>query len=502
MANALLHKAPGRLRRLWTGCSLALVLLFLFMLCLIAEAAVTHLFRNTAPKAFSLFYLVLPWACLLLCALYLGKHPISPRRFALALFLLSLVAKGTVALLLQTPPESDFYLLYYAAKELAGGNNILNTTQYFQYWAYQSGFVAWMAFFIRFFHAGLPFFLVMNAVAVSATNVLLYCLCRRFASHRAAALAALIYLCYPAAYFMVPVLTNQIMAELFLTAALWMFLSPQAEGKKPYRACLGAGSLLAVSNLFRPMAVVVLLAVLGGTLLYTAASRQSLRVCACSCLLFLTGYLAVTKGASLLVCVSGLNANGLSNQLPAWKFVLGLNRTSLGQYSSLDAATVFASEDPAAAAQALLRERLSAYSVPELLRLFRDKLDMMWGSFEDSSWAFTQQVMDRLQSRGLDGFVQYWINKWCRLGVGLYTAVLAMAGLGAWAGRRKPSLSAILILAAGFYFGAHLLIEIQVRYRSTMLLFLLPLTACGIDAAAEQIPRLWASLRKQPVSLL
>ena len=40
-------------------------------------------------------------------------------------------------------------------------------------------------------------------------------------------------------------------------------------------------------------------------------------------------------------------------------------------------------------------------------------------------------------------------------------------------------------LAAGLYFSAHLLIEIQMRYRSTMLLFLLPLTACGADGMTE-----------------
>lgn len=59
MVNTLLHKAPGRLQRLRTGCSLVLVLLFLFMLGLIAVAAVTHLFRDTAPWAFSILYLAI-----------------------------------------------------------------------------------------------------------------------------------------------------------------------------------------------------------------------------------------------------------------------------------------------------------------------------------------------------------------------------------------------------------------------------------------------------------
>lgn len=197
-----------------------------------------------------------------------------------------------MALLVQTPPESDFYLLYYAARELARGNNILNETQYFQFWAYQSGFVAWMAFFIRVFHAGLPFFLAENVAASSATTVLIYVLCKRVATHRSAAVAALVYLCYPASFFLIPVLTNQFLSELCLAGALCLYLDPR---QRAWGRLLAAGVLLAVGNIFRPMSMVVVLAVVGAAVLGLLGGR-GLWESALPCLLLCTGYFAVTQG--------------------------------------------------------------------------------------------------------------------------------------------------------------------------------------------------------------
>ena len=383
-------------RAIAAGCSSLLIFLFLSMLGLILLAAGIHLLRSTVPRAFAALYLVLPWAFLVLCAAGLGKLPLSPRRFAFALGLASLLAKGAVALLVQTPPESDFYLLYYAARELARGNNILNETQYFQFWAYQSGFVAWMAFFIRVFHAGLPFFLAENVAASSATTVLIYVLCKRVATHRSAAVAALVYLCYPASFFLIPVLTNQFLSELCLAGALCLYLDPRQRA----RGCLlAAGVLLAVGNIFRPMSMVVVLAVVGAAVLGLLGGR-GLWESALPCLLLCTGYFAVTQGASLWVRLSGLNANGLTNQLPLWKLLLGLNQATSGRYSGADATLVFQSSHPAAAAEALLRERLAAYDLSGLLRLFWAKISLMWGSFEDSSWALTGQALDALGARG------------------------------------------------------------------------------------------------------
>lgn len=472
-------------RAIAAGCSCLLIFLLLSMLGLILLAAGIHLLRSTVPRAFAALYLVPPWAFLVLCAAGLGKLPLSPRRFAFALGLASLLAKGAVALLVQTPPESDFYLLYYAARELARGNNILNETQYFQFWAYQSGFVAWMAFFIRVFHAGLPFFLVENVAASSATTVLIYVLCKRVATHRSAAVAALVYLCYPASFFLIPVLTNQFLSELCLAGALCLYLDPR---QRAWGRLLAAGVLLAVGNIFRPMSMVVVLAVVGAAVLGLLGGR-GLRESALPCLLLCAGYFAVTQGASLWVRLSGLNANGLTNQLPLWKLLLGLNQATSGRYSGADAALVFQSPHPAAAAEALLRERLAAYDLPGLLRLFWAKISLMWGSFEDSSWALTGQALDALGARALDGPVLYWADMWRRFGAGFYTAALALAGAGGWRLRGGFDRRWVLLLAAGLYFTAHLLIEIQVRYRAALLLFLLPLAASGMDLIAEKTRR-------------
>lgn len=481
MANTMREKRHRICKNATVSCSNIFVFLFLVMLIIIAATAGTYLFRNTSPKIYLLLYVLLPWFFLILCNAVLERVSLNPYLFAIILFIISLVSKISMAMLIQTPPESDFYLLYFAAQELADGNNILNTTQYFQFWAYQSGFVVWMSFFIRFFNAGLQFFLIMNALAVSITNVLLYFLCRRFGSDLGATIVSLIYLCYPAPFFMVPVLTNQTMAELFMMGALCLYLIPQGPRKKRCACHLGAGILLAISNIFRPMAVVLVFSVLGVTVL-CIITRRNFRAYAIPCAFFCGGYIAITQGASFLICASGINTNGLNNMLPTWKFVLGLNSASSGRYSSQDAAYVFGSNHPVAAAQELLRDRLSFCSIPQLLRLFWEKIIIMWGYFEDSSWALTQRVMDMLRERGLYNFVRYWVDKWCRLGAGAYIMIMILAGAGAKRIRGKLDYRYVVVLASGIYFGAHLLVEIQVRYRSTFLLFLLPLTACGVDS--------------------
>lgn len=257
MANTMREKRRSICKNATVSCSNILVFLFLVMLMIIAAAAGTYLFRNTSPKIYFLLYVLLPWFFLILCATTLEQVSLKPHHFAIALFIISFICKACAAILIQTPPESDFYLLYYAAQELADGNNILNTTQYFQFWAYQSGFVVWMAIFIRFFKVGVQFFLITNALVVSITNVLLYFLCRRFASNFGAAIASIVYFCYPAPFFMVPVLTNQAMAELFMMGALCLYLIPQKAGNKRCACHLGAGVVLAISNIFRPMAVVL-----------------------------------------------------------------------------------------------------------------------------------------------------------------------------------------------------------------------------------------------------
>lgn len=461
--------------------------LLLVTVLMIAYVTVEYLFNNTVPQPYVLLYVALPGVLAALLTLLPAR--LTGRQFLLLLFTAALVLKGAVALLIPTQPASDFIQLYDAAQQLAQGHNIMGESGYFQHWPYQSGFVAWMAFWIRWLGAGVSFFQLTNALCAALSNCLIYALARRFSSETGARGAALLYLLYPGGYFLLSVLTNQHLSELLLLCALWACTHP-AEHTRARCLWGGAGGvLLALSNAIRPMAIVVLLAAAAfgamGLLGWISRRREALWTVLGPWVCFLLAYLLMWRGLNLLTVLSGLNPLGLTNQVPAWKFVLGLNPASHGSYSEADVAAVFQSGQPAAqAAQDLIRQRLDI-APGDLLRLFWDKIRVMWGSFEDPSWALTGQVLEDFEQLGVRELVLSLVQKLCRLTAGLYFWIALLAGAGALARLRRPEPfpwpGTLVMLCALAYFAAHLVIEIQPRYRSTMTVFLVLLAAPGLE---------------------
>ena len=469
----------------------------------IAYVTVEHLILNTAPWPWVPLYLILSGVLIFLLILLPGR--LTPRQFLIVLGIAALILKGAAALLIPTQPESDFRYLYDAARQLAGGENILNTADYFRRWPYQSGFVAWMAFWIRCFGAGVPFFQMANALCAAASNCLIYALARRLACETGARGAALLYLFYPGAYFLLPVLTNQHLSELLLLLALWACTHP-GEGTRARCLWGGAGgALLALSNAIRPMAAVILLAVAAfvfmGLLAWLPRRQTSLYATLGPWACFLLAYCLAWGVINGIIILSGLCRLGLTNQVPAWKLAVGLNPASHGGYNHADAEAVFQSGlPPAQAAEALLQQRL-AISPGDLLELFWEKLRVMWGSFEDPSWAFTSQVWADLARLGRKEQVLSLVHTLCRLASGMSLWIALLAGAGAPARLRRPRPfpwpGVLVALCALAYFAAHLFIEIQPRYRSTMTVFLILLAAPGLELCRREVAAFRTRLRRR-----
>ena len=199
---------------------------FAAMGLMIAAAAAYVLLANTHPRGLFLLYACVPALCLAGAAVLLPAERLGRRAFLILLFTAALVLKGTVALTVTPRLESDFYLLHYAADQLARGNNILNDAAYFQLWPYQSFFVAVLAGVMKLFGSSPVVFRLMNALLSALTNLLVYALARRFASERGARLAGLLFLLYPGTFFLIPLLTNQHLSECLLLAAFWACTAP------------------------------------------------------------------------------------------------------------------------------------------------------------------------------------------------------------------------------------------------------------------------------------
>ena len=469
---------------------------FAAMGLMIAAAAAYVLLANTQPRGLFLLYACVPALCLAGAAALLPAERLGRRAFLILLFTAALVLKGAVALTVTPRLESDFYLLHYAAEQLAQGNNILNDTSYFQLWPYQSFFVAVLAGVMKLFGSSPAVFRLMNVLLSALTNLLVYALARRFASERGARLAGLLFLLYPGTFFLIPLLTNQHLSECLLLAAFWACTAPAERlSGRLWRGGAG-GVLLALSNAVRPMGLVAVLALCACMVfqLMEVWEKRSGWTALLPGLCTLAAYFLCGALISGLVVWTGLNRLGLTNQAPEWKFVLGLNTQSLGRYSDADAAAVFGPgvADWRGELERLLEERLTI-SLPALLRLMAHKIRIMWGGFEDASWVLTASYLAELEGRGLAAAALTGTGVLQRLCSGCWISMNLMnagAALSALRRRERPrGVRLLLMLTALAYFCAHLLIEIQIRYRSTMTLLLFVLAAAGFDWVAGLVRR-------------
>lgn len=471
-----------------------------------------YLAGETAPFAFAVLYLAvgtgIVLAVITLCRVIPAKNGL---RFCICLAAAVFAVRGVFVLLVPTEPVSDFLALYHAAQQLAQGNNVMNDKLYFRRWAYQSGFVAWMALWIRLFGADVFFFQMTNCVFGAGTAVLVYGLSRRFASPQGARAAGILYLLYPGSVLLAPVLTNQHLSELLLLAALYVATGGEGDIKGRLLRGGAAGLLLAFSNVIRPAAIVAVIAVLAVLLLelfcWKELGRDGLLPIAGGALAVAAVYVLATRGASWLIRVTGLNQNGLTNQVPMWKFVLGLNTASKGGWNAADDAIVFAADQLAenqAAAQQLLKERLAELTPGRLLTLFWEKIKGMWGNFEATHWTFTANVTEAYTARGQVGNLNWVLSKAVRIasGFAIANSLLTAAGCVRAALKKEKGREAALLLTltALAYFSAHLFIEIQRRYRTTLFVVAFPLAALGADWFGSLAGRLlgrWKEKRKE-----
>lgn len=411
------------------------------------------------------------WAVVLLC--------LRPcRRFTLVLFAVRFLLALAFILLLKSRPVQDFKTMYDAAVQLAGGSHAYLDKPYFFNWAYQSAFVAYEAAVIRLFGASLLPLQLLNAAWMAGTNVLVYRIARRFLSEKAAMTVGVLYAVYPAPLFLAGVLTNQHPAAFLLYAAVDLLLG----GKTPGRVA-AAGALMALGNAMRPVGIILLLAALVWYVL--RALRHGDRSAWRSALSLAVAYFAVGAALSALIVAAGVNPQGLKNNQPMWKFAVGLNQQSDGQWNKADydAYLSLPQKEADAAMRRAVRERLGV-GAGRLAGLARRKSAAMWAGNEDLYWGFGHLRNDDTAFFGLS-----WNTVKLLLGYadnGMYLAAFALALLGLLLRLRRkedcgPSLLPAVLLCG--YYAVHLIVEVQTRYRY----FIMPCVFLLAGLAVERL---------------
>jgi len=415
---------------------------------------------------------------------------VKAKYFAIGVFILAFVLKAIVAVYYNTPPISDFAHFYDAALKAAKGDFSFSTNGYFRLWGYQTGIVTYYAILIKILGSSILALKIVNCLFIAGLNVVLYLIAQKLVSEKCARFIALLYLFYPASFFLASVLTNQHVSNFLILSGVYIFIIRQ---KIPIWGVVISASLIALGNVMRPQAIVVIVAIVGSILFEIITNIRDKKTnikFLKSIASFLIIYIVITQGLSFGVKVIGLNDNGLKNTFPLYKFVIGLNPETNGTYSQEDADKLTSIRDPQIRdekAMEIIKERLADHK--NLGILIIKKQIVMWAGMDISTeWGFSY-----LKDTGVNIFgkaVAYnsFIDTIQNLEKTFYIFIFYMAVFGILVGFRRLNnfnvfITFILILITNF--SLYSLIEIQPRYRDFQMIFIFIIAAMGIELIEE-----------------
>ena len=417
----------------------------------------------------------------------------------LVVFVIRFVLALAVILVVDAQPVQDFQRMYAAAQELSqGGRGYLNDLYYYK-WAYQTGFVVYESLLLRLFGPGQFPLQVMNALWLGGIGALVSMIAHCLLPRKAAVGVSVLYALYPAPYFLAAVLTNQHIAAFFLYLAVWLLVRKE---RYSLPAALVAGVCIAVGNVMRPIGVIVILALAcwrGIALLqrgWQDWKGEALRLGG-----VLAGYVLVMSVVSSMIVWTGVNPEGLGNNLPMWKFAVGLNHESSGSWNQSDYQIY--QLDPVEGVdptdRELVRERMEqaneamaqevgsrlAEGPVALGKLAVRKSGVMWGDLEYMFWGFGHlDGQAKLGPLTVDQYTQILARG--DKGVYLTAFALALVGLAGLFQRGTQGKAGLLLafLLCGYY-AVHLIVEVQARYRYFLLPTVFLLAGYGL-ASMEQ----------------
>lgn len=409
-----------------------------------------------------------------LLAAYMLSRSLNRRIFLLVLIVLGMGARLYWIFGNDAPPSSDFLFMYNAAREAAAGRFGFASSDYYVSFPYQLGFTMYEAGVIRLFgsHA-LPALQLIGAVFSMGTALILYYTGVRLFNETCGRIAAFIYAFYLPNILMCSVLTNQHISVFLFFLGCAMLLRRRG-AVMPW---LLAGLTLGLGQLMRPIGIVYVAGIVLFAMLEVSKKlRESRRRKAwrqAGMLLAMIGlFFGVQWAANAALQSAGVMQQSLSGGDKYWKFMVGLNAETDGAWNAADAQ--YANQYPFGEARhraELLRIKERLADKPELAALMGRKLVQMWGAADSSAfWSLDgtghwqlERTLSRLERP------QYVVL--CAFAL---FAIVALWRAGMY---RGPLLYILLLL---IYAGAHLVVEIQTRYRLDLLPAVILLSSYGV----------------------
>jgi 4-amino-4-deoxy-L-arabinose transferase-like glycosyltransferase len=412
-------------------------------------------FSNLGAFALVLFLLIILGALLFSLSYYIRK--LKSRTFLFLLIFVAFSVRLVWILTIHTPPATDFRAMYHGAVGILYGDWEPIQREYFYSWPYQLGFTAYESFLLSLFGEETFSIKFLNVLYGVGTVFFTYKIASLLLNEFAGRIAGIFYTFYIPAIVMTSVLTNQYIAIFFFYWAFYLLLKNGINHKWNW---IFIGILLALGDIMRPLGTFILFAV--SCYMFLAFLKKG-RIHKGRVVKKLIGIFAVFYFVHYLVSASfiawGITEYPLSNRNPLWKFVLGFNHETGGQYSVDDAEYVARyplGTERNGVEKELIKERLEDKS--EVAALLWKKFNNMWGIRDESIFWSMGHQKESAQD----------IHKVLYASERMMFLLLLFGGIAylflSFRAEIDKKKAFFLILIIGYVF-VHLLVEVQTKYR-------------------------------------
>lgn len=434
-------------------------------------SAVT-LYQNTeivlSLKAYSVFgYMALITAGVAVLLFLSAKYNIPEKVYLLLTVFFSLVPRLCFSLFVRTPVSGDFLLIYNAAADTVEGDFGWLEKSFFSVWGYQIPFVYYEALILRITGSVLVLKLLNTAYMV-VTNVMIYLIVREYEDPRIAFISAVLYALYPAPVLLSSVLTNQHISLMFFMLGIYLYLKSSS-----WHCTILSGVFLFLGNLMRPEAVLIIAAMFIYTIIRIADRQERMNVknTLLKTLSVFIVFAFLTGTSSVLFRVTGAAPDGISNNCPEWKFVLGLDTESNGLYNEKNAYIISEKDPRLRNSEARKIISASFEKCPNVLSFFWEKTKIMWAGMETTSWSLRHIETNRPVWNEITNFTYkdainniLYFDKAIYIMIHIMVTVSCIVMLINHVSRQNRRFFLFVALIAVNYI-MYLFIEIQTRYR-------------------------------------
>ena len=262
---------------------------------------------------------------------YKGKH------FVLYLLLIATLVRIAGIIVFNVPQTSDFAVLLEAARKFNFGDYSFSKSGYFAMWPYQTGFVLYEALILKIVNSE-QFLKLLNISYEIGLTYFIYKTVKALVGETPARITAALYAVFPFSIYSATVISNHHLSALLGYLSIYFLLKNNKEDK--LSNYIIAGILLGLSNVLRPEGIVIIFSYLLYRILKLTkkdifkSKKWLITVVRCS--IFVCFYSLVNMGVSTYLVKSNINEDGLKNNNPLWKFVLGTNPDTCGRYDTND----------------------------------------------------------------------------------------------------------------------------------------------------------------------